>query len=416
MSSPEPELRPLDQHVIGRATSFFHDDLEGAADELEQLIADSRILIIGGAGSIGSRTLRTILRFRPAVVHVIDHNENGLAELVRDIRSSPDAIQPRELMTLPFDFGGDPFRLWMSAGSVDYDHVLSFAALKHVRTEKDPFSILAMLETNVVHLDGLARLFAQRSAPRRVFSVSTDKAANPSSMMGATKRIMEHALFGPTHPWDATTEVSSARFANVAFSNGSLLQSWENRLLARQPLACPDECRRFFVSLDESGHLCTLVAFLGRDRTVTVPALDPGEHLVLLSDVAARFLEFHGLEASFTRDADEVLRSVGRLSAEGKWPVLLTPLDTGGEKPYEEFVGVDEVVSDSRFSALHEIDYLPPHDPESFPRLVDTVRDMLRSPDPAISTVDDLKELIAAVEPAFATSYRASSKSLDQRI
>jgi FlaA1/EpsC-like NDP-sugar epimerase len=416
LTFPESAVRPLDQHVIGRAASFFHDDLTAATGELEQLIADSRILIIGGAGSIGSRTLRTILQFRPAVVHVIDHNENGLAELVRDIRSSPGAVQPRELLTLPFDFGGDPFRLWMAAGSVDYDYVLSFAALKHVRTEKDPFSILAMLETNVVHVDGLARLFSERREPRRVFSVSTDKAANPSSMMGATKRIMEHALFAPTHPWGASTEVSSARFANVAFSNGSLLQSWENRLAARQPLACPDECRRFFVSLDESGHLCTLVAFLGSDRTVAVPALDPGEHLVLLSDVAARFLEFHGFEASFTHDADDALRSVDRLAARGTWPVLLTPLDTGGEKPYEEFVGSDETVRASRFSALREVDYLPPHDPQSYSRLVENVRAVLRSPDPSISTVDDLQQLIADVEPAFASSYRASSKSLDQRI
>ncbi len=416
MSTGRSDLRPLDQHVIGRATSFFRDDLENSADELRDLIGDSRILIIGGAGSIGSRTLHTILGFRPAVVHVVDHNENGLAELVRDIRSSPDVVQPRGFLTMPFDFGGDPFRLWMAAHAIDYDYVLNFAALKHVRTEKDPFSILAMLETNVVHLDGLSRVFEGRTPPRRVFSVSTDKAANPSSMMGATKRIMEHALFEPTHPWGPTTELSSARFANVAFSNGSLLQSWENRLAARQPLACPDQCRRFFVSLDESGHLCTLVGFVGRDRTVAVPALDPAEHLVLMSDVAARFLEFHGLEAKFTTDPDEALRTVEQLRAAGRWPVLLTPLDTGGEKPYEEFVGDGEVVRGSRFSALREVDYLPPNDPGSFALLVDTVRDILRSSDPSIRTVEGLRELIAAVEPAFATSHRASPKSLDQRI
>lgn len=416
MTVIDPQLAPLDYHVIGRSTSLFSDDLEHAADELTDMIRGSRILIIGGAGSIGLSTLRTIIQFSPRSLDIIDHNENGLAELVRDLRSSAGSAALPDLLTLPFDLGGDPFRLWLSSNQVAYDYVLNFAALKHVRSEKDPFSILAMLETNVLHLDRLSRLLAGRTGLRRVFSVSTDKAANPSSMMGATKRLMEHALFLPTQAWADGTEIASARFANVAFSNGSLLQGWQNRLTAGQPLACPEDCRRFFVSLGESGHLCTLVGLLGTDRTLAVPALDPSEHLVLLSDVVAKFLTYHGYEAHFTRDPQEALQRVDELSASGSWPVLLTPLDTGGEKPYEEFVGERETVHDSRFAALRELEYLPPADPASFSALVDTVSTILAGPAHQDVTVERLRELIARVEPSFADTHRASTKSLDQRI
>jgi FlaA1/EpsC-like NDP-sugar epimerase len=409
-------LSPLDRHVVGRTESFFAAALESAAAELAECLSGSRLLIIGGAGSIGSQTLHSIVRYEPAVVHVIDHNENALAELVRDLRSSSRGPVLPELMLLPFDYGGAPFRLWMGASDVQYDYVLNFAALKHVRSEKDPYSVVAMLESNVLHLDALAGLFADRVPPQRVFSVSTDKAANPTSMMGATKRLMEHALFLPTQGWDDRTQVSSARFANVAFSNGSLLQAWQYRLAARQPLACPDECRRFFVSLGESGQLCTLAAFAGSDRTVSVPALDPAEHLVLLSDVVAGFLEFHGLEARFTRDADEAVSRVEEWASQGAWPVLLTPLDTGGEKPYEEFVGVHETVRPSRFDSLMELDYLAPADPGSLRALIEEVREMLAGTARAPVTLGSLRTLIAGVEPTFAESHRASEKSLDQRI
>lgn len=415
----DTQLTPLAREVVGRERSFFADDLESCAAELQDAVGGSRILVIGGAGSIGSNTLHTLLHFAPATVHVIDHNENGLAELVRGVRSAPDLPEVGDLLTLPFDYGGAPFRLWLESRATTYDYVLNFAALKHVRSEKDPFSVLAMLETNVLHLDALSRLLGARRSPRRVFSVSTDKAANPSSMMGATKRLMEHALFLPSQPWDTGTVISSARFANVAFSNGSLLQSWQHRLAARQPLACPEETRRFFVSLEESGHLCTLAGLLGGDRALTVPALEPEEHLVLLTDVVATFLAFHGLTPSFTRDPAEAAGRVEEAAASGSWPVLLTPLDTAGEKPYEEFVGVDETLSESRFAALREVGYLPPRDASAFGDFVAELRALFASgPDARDHAVTDdwVKSAIARVEPSFAETHRASTKSLDQRM
>lgn len=415
MNHTSHRLSDLERRVIGRERSLFADDIDDHAADLAALVRDSRILVIGGAGSIGSNTLRSILGFRPRSVDIVDQNENALAELVRGLRSDPDQPPLPEMNLMPFNVGGEPFRLWVAARPEPYDYVLNFSALKHVRSEKDPYSILAMLETNVLYLDQLSRLVAGPSL-RRAFSVSTDKAANPSSMMGATKRLMEHALFLPSRPWNEGVQLSSARFANVAFSNGSLLQGWQQRLALGQPLACPDATRRYFVSLGESGHLCMLAAFLCSDRAIAVPSLDPNEHLVLLSDVAQRFLEFHGLEAYLVDDEDEARSRVPELRADGRYPLLLTPLDTGGEKPYEEFVGVGEARSTGRFRALDEVGYLEPSDPSTFEMLVTTVRDLLTGSTEEALSIESLRELVAQVEPAFRSSHRSSEKSLDQRM
>lgn len=410
------ELPALDARIVRRKDSFFGQDLLTYADSLSEMIKGARILVIGGAGSIGFQTLRTVMRFAPSVVHVIDHNENGLAEVIRALRSAPEPVLADEILTLPFDYGGAPFRQWLAAQEKPYDYVLNFAALKHVRSEKDPYSILAMLETNVLKLVDLAQGLHTLGAPKRLFCVSTDKAANPSSMMGATKRLMEHALFAPNLVWTDQTIITSARFANVAMSNGSLLQSWQMRQAAGQPMACPEGCRRFFVSLDESGHLCTLAAFLGPNRSVVVPALDPAEHLVLLQDVATWYLDTQGLTPWFTHDEDEARNSVEVCVARGQWPVLLTALDTAGEKPYEEFVGEGEGINKAGFASLEHVSYLAPSDPAVFPAFIAKLRGYLSDQQTAPLTETVVKAAIAAVEPAFAKSHRASVKSLDARI
>lgn len=408
-------LNALDSRIVGRRESLFADDLRAHDAALSEQIRGSRILVIGGAGSIGSETLKTVLRFAPKTVHVVDHNENGLAELVRALRSAPEPVLAGELLTLPFDYAGDPFRLWLAA-QAGYDHVLNFAALKHVRSEKDPYSVLAMLDTNVLKLINLSHLLAGQSSLKRLFCVSTDKAANPSSMMGATKRLMEHALFSPDIGWNDGLAVTSARFANVALSNGSLLQSWQNRLAQRQPMACPEGCRRFFVALPESGHLCTLAGLQGEDGNIHVPALNPEEHLQLLQDVIVWFLEGHGLTPHFTRDEAEALSSVETLAAQGKWPVLLTPLDTAGEKPYEEFVAENETLLPTGFTALHRVPYLAPRDAAAFPKFLDEVRAIMGETGHDRLTIERLKSMIAGVEESFARSHVVSTKSLDQRM
>lgn len=407
----------LDRDVVGRAQSFFAADLEGQRQVLAEQIRGSSILVIGGAGSIGFQTLLTVAAFEPRCLHVIDHNENGLAELVRSIRSSGRPFPVEDLATLPFDYGKAPFALWFAERAGDYDYILNFAALKHVRSEKDPYSILAMLETNVAHLAGLARMVARSSALKRVFCVSTDKAANPSSMMGATKRMMEHALFSPALGWPRPAGITSARFANVAFSNGSLLQSWQIRLAERQPMACPEGCRRFFVSLPESGHLCTLAAFVTEPGSIAIPSLDPESHLVLLQDVAARFLAARGLAPVFVRSEAEAFQRLEPLAREGRWPVLLTPLDTAGEKPYEEFVAAGEQARPTALRSLLSVAYLPPRDPEAFPGFLawlDTV--LSRGGGAGRLSIEEIKSAIGAVEAGFLESHVASARSLDQRM
>ncbi|UXU74424.1 MULTISPECIES: polysaccharide biosynthesis protein [unclassified Paracoccus (in: a-proteobacteria)] len=415
-SIPDMNLDWLASRIVGRAESFFARDMHAAGPELAEMIGGARILFIGGAGSIGFQTLRSIAHFGPRALHVVDHNENGLAELVRALRSGPTPLRVDELLTMPIDYGGDAFRLWLRAQSQPYDYVLNFAALKHVRSEKDPYSILAMLDTNVLKLARLSRLLAGQASLKRLFCVSTDKAANPSSMMGATKRLMEHAMFSQTLDWPAGLAITSARFANVALSNGSLLQSWENRLALRQPMACPEGCRRFFVALPESGHLCTLAGLLGDHGNIMVPALAPESHLMLLQDVAGWFLEAQGLAPHFTRDESEAVGRVEELAAQGKWPVLLTPLDTAGEKPYEEFVGANETVHPTRFASLQRVPYLPPADAGSFPRLLDDLTALMASDPAQALTIDELKQAISRVEQAFARTHVVSEKSLDQRI
>lgn len=417
MSAGHIAMSPFEERVVGRRESFFAADMDAASAELAEAIRGARVLVIGGAGSIGTETLKCLLGFGPRTVHVVDHNENGLAELVRALRSSGEPLRVEELLALPFDYGSAPFARWYAARTADYDHILNFAALKHVRSEKDPYSILAMLDTNVAKLERLSRLVSGGSGLKRLFCVSTDKAANPSSMMGATKRLMEHALFSPVIGWPEGAAVTSARFANVALSNGSLLQSWQMRLARRQPMACPENCRRYFVTLGESGHLCTLAGFLGADRHIMIPTLDLEAHLVLLQEVAAHFLASMGYEPWFTHDESAALGEVERRAAIGQWPVLLTPLDTAGEKPYEEFVAEGEVALPSRFDSLQKIAYLAPEVPGSFAAFMDFLGGALDMGRPAGAlTIETLKSEIGKVERGFLQSHVASVRSLDQRI
>ena len=402
--------------AVGRKESAFFEDLQSNEDVLNDQIRGSKILVIGGAGSIGSNTIGTIANYKPKSLHVVDQNENGLAELVRNLRSRESGFEVDDFRTLPLNYGGRAFELFLKENS-PYDYVLNFAALKHVRSEKDPYSILEMLNTNLVLMSGLLSRFKNLGAPKKFFSVSTDKAANPSSVMGATKRLMEHFMFDAQLERPQDMKTTSARFANVAYSNGSLLQSFENRFSLGQPLVAPKDCERYFVSLNESGHICTLASFVAPENTIVIPNLDPRKNLVKLEDALYGFLEFKGYEPELFSSESEARCAVPSSNAKGKWPILLTPLDTAGEKPYEEFVGKDEQELEIGLSELRGVSYKAAK-PGAVLKVKQRLSDIMGCDieDAARLTKAELVELIATVEPEFLRTHKVSESNLDQRM
>jgi len=400
--------------ATGRTGSLFANDLSRHENALRDAVAGARILVVGAAGSIGSNTVKTLLGFGPAAVHVIDQNENALAELVRQLRSNTTNLSDVELRTLPLDYGCAITRELLEAEG-PYDRVLNFAAIKHVRSEKDSFSILQMLDSNIVKQARFMGWLAETTPNADYFSVSTDKAANPASFMGATKRIMEHVMFDPAFGVGIKGKTNSARFANVAFSNGSLLQSFENRLARGEPLAAPKEIRRYFVSLEESGEICTLASVFAGDGQIAIPKLDPVEHLLPLEDVAKRFLAFHGIEPALYSDEAEAKANLERDRIAERWPLLLTPGDTAGEKPYEEFVASGETAVEIGLSALRAVPWSGLQHGGSVAETVNTMAQLVLG-ETRVSDKDALKALIGALEPGFLDSHKASDRNLDQRV
>lgn len=404
--------------ATGRENSIFSEDMRQFEGQLRDKLRGKRILAIGAAGSIGSATVAVISRFEPSALHVIDQNENELAELVRTLRSSPVGFSVPDFRTLPLDFGSPAMRLFIHDQS-PYDFVLNFAAIKHVRSEKDSFSMLQMFDTNLLKQARLLRWLGEVQFTGRYFSVSTDKAANPSSFMGASKRLMEHVMFSGEAVKDLGAEIVSARFANVAFSNGSLLQSFQRRVEQHQPLAAPIDTRRYFVSMEEAGHLCTLAAVCAPGQHIVVPKLSPDEHLVLLEDVAKAFLEHLKLKPVIFSDEAKAVDAMRSLHGSGSWPLLLTPLDTAGEKAYEEFVANGESAVDGGFSGLSIIRYKSAAS-GAIGELISSLERLFTAAN--MSTLpqqidrDRLKELVAEVEPSFLETHKASEKNLDSRI
>lgn len=328
-----------------RSASLFDEAVRARHDEIAQRIAGTRVLLVGGAGSIGSTTVRTLVPFRPKELVVVDSDENSLAELIRDLRGSFRSSDLPRLTALPIDCGSEIFhRLLIERGPFDW--VLNFAALKHVRSEKDACSILQMLDTNVVKLTRMLTWLSGTDAEFSFFSVSTDKAANPVNLMGASKRLMEQVMFSRAFAGGRRRRTTSARFANVAFSDGSLLFSWLQRFAKRQPIACPEGVRRYFISLEEAGQICLLASTIASDGQILVPDLDQNADLRTLESVAREFITANGFNPAEYRDEEAAKAGLAQDVAAGRYPLLLTPLDTDGEKPYEEFVARGERTED----------------------------------------------------------------------
>ncbi len=398
----------LDAIATGREASLFDADMAERARGLAAGIAGKRVLVLGGAGSIGTATVHLLLEHRPAAVHVVDIAENALAELTRDLRARAGPAIEAELRFLPLDLGSAAMERVLHAAR-GYDLVLHFAAQKHVRGEKDLPSLLQMLDTNVVKTRRLLRWLARHGHRGRCFCVSTDKAADPTSLMGASKRLMEAVLFRAAGDFQAAT---AARFANVAFSDGSLLQSFLIRLARRQPLAVPRDTRRYFISAREAAQICLLAAVATPTGLTLFPKMDPQQHLRPLVEVAQATLAHFGYRAAFQEDPETARGAVEQEAARGAYPVLLTPLDTSGEKPYEEFVSTGEVVRDVGFRALSAV---RPADPPA--EKLDAVLDRLER---AVSDarVDlgkaEVAAMLADVVPGF--RHVETGRSLDDRI
>jgi FlaA1/EpsC-like NDP-sugar epimerase len=331
--------------LIGRETELFEADLASHEREMAGLVAGSRFLVIGGAGSIGQAVTREIFRRNPKLLHVVDISENNMVELVRDLRSSLGYIDG-EFATFAIDAGGPIFDAFMAAGP-GYDYVLNLSALKHVRSEKDPYTLMRMVDVNILNTDAIMRQAHERGA-RKYFCVSTDKAANPVNMMGASKRIMEMFLMRRS----LDLPVSTARFANVAFSDGSLLYGFNRRMEKEQPLAAPNDVRRYFVTPKESGELCLMSCLLGENRDLFFPKLDGRLNLITFSGIAERYLRRLGYEPVQCGSEDEARARVRELKPLRKWPVYFFASDTTGEKDFEEFYTDAERLDLGRFAGI----------------------------------------------------------------
>lgn len=390
--------------LIGREKELFTEDINRHEKELSEMISGSSFLVIGGAGSIGQAVTKEIFKRNPAKLHVADISENNMVELVRDIRSSIGYIDG-DFRTFAIDAGSLEYEAYFGAEG-PFDYVLNLSALKHVRSEKDPYTLMRMIDVNIFNTDKTMAM-AKEGGARKYFAVSTDKAANPVNMMGASKRIMEMFLMRQS----LELPVSTARFANVAFSDGSLLHGFNQRIQKQQPIAAPDDVKRYFVTPRESGELCLMSCLLGDNRDIFFPKLSEHLHLITFSDIAVKYLETIGYEPYLCKSEDEARGRVIELSSQKKWPCYFFTSDTTGEKDFEEFFTETEVLDMDRFENLGIIKNDADFDQQKLEMFTAEINKLKRA---GAWIRDDLIGLFNVMIPDF--GHKETGKFLDNRM
>ena len=390
--------------LIGRDLELFSSDIVSHEDDLRITIQKSRFLIIGGAGTIGQAVTREIFKRDPKTLHVVDISENNMVELVRDLRSS-EGYGSGEFKTFAIDCGSLEFEALVNDQG-PYDFVFNLSALKHVRSEKDPFTLMRMIIVNVFNTLKTLRMSREMGA-KKYFCVSTDKAANPVNMMGASKRIMEMFLMRES----LTQDISMARFANVAFSDGSLLHGFNQRFLKRQPFSAPNDVRRYFVTQQESGELCLLSGLLGENRDIFFPKLSEKLHLITFSEIAKSYLKERGYKPYECQSEKEARDKAEELIAKKCWPCYFFTSDTTGEKDFEEFFTDKEDLDMDRFETVGVIKNQPIFDEARLDEFMIGI-DFLR--EKGTWTKEDIIKLCFGILPEF--SHKETGKYLDQRM
>ena len=395
----------ISKYVTKRPQSMFLDDIKGHINELRNQIEGKSTLVIGGAGSIGSSFIKAILQFRPDELIVVDTNENALAELTRDLRSTGGMYVPETYITYPMNFASPVFeKMFRKHGR--FDIVANFSAHKHVRSEKDIYSVEALLQNNVLHAKKFLDLLSE-FPPEEYFCVSTDKAANPVNIMGASKRIMEDVIF----TYSDRFPVKTARFANVAFSNGSLPAGFLSRISKLQPLSAPSDVKRYFVSPEESGQICMLACMLGENREIFFPKLEEAQ-MMSFDTIATELLHQYGYDVLECNSDAEAIEKVEELKSGSKlYPVHYSGSDTSGEKQYEEFVTDTETADMERFVSLGVITGKAIPDKTK----VDTLFGKLNE---AFSRSETTKEEIVAIMKDYLPTFEhiETGKSLDSKM
>lgn len=391
-------------NLIGRTTELFVSDVSEYQKVLSEKVSSSTFLVLGGAGSIGQAVVKEIFKRNPKKLHVVDISENNLVEVVRDIRSSFGYIDG-DFQTFALDIGSLEYDVFIEHDG-HYDYVLNLSALKHVRSEKDPFTLMRMINVNVLNTDKTIQQAIDKGS-KKYFCVSTDKAANPVNMMGASKRIMEMFLMRRSE----TIEISTARFANVAFSDGSLLHGFNQRIQKRQPIVAPYDIKRYFVTPQESGELCLMSCLLGENRDIYFPKLSEELHLITFADIAVRYLKNLGYEPHLCNTEDEARELVRTLPGQSKWPCLFTASDTTGEKDFEEFYTDNETLDMERFHNMGVIKNEAIYEQELLDLFESNIENMKQSKN---WTKEQVVELFHKMIPEF--GHKETGKYLDGKM